>query len=80
MKIQLIQTFSLLSGRLVSQSWYLSVDMQLFIVAPALVYLVHRFKKTTIIALLIASLISMAWIVFVHIDIGLANTYVCGHY
>lgn len=54
--------------------------MQLFVIAPALVYLVHRFKKTTIVAMLIAILISMAWIVFIHIDLNLANTYVCDHY
>lgn len=75
-KTQLTQNKStIFSECSVCHSWYLSVDMQLFIIAPALAYLVHRFKKTAILVILAAMLISMVWIVFIHIDTNMTNTY-----
>lgn len=49
-------------------TWYLSVDMQLFFIAPVLVYSVHRFKKTTLLALLIAILCCVVYTVLNYID------------
>lgn len=56
--------------------WYLSADMQFFIISPGLVYLIHRFKKATFIALLISILCCVVYMVFVYIDEDIRNAYV----
>lgn len=54
-------------------TWYLSVDMQLFIVAPFVVYLMYWFNLKTILFLILSIIGCIAWTVIVHVDYGLKN-------
>lgn len=52
-------------------TWYLNVDMQLFIIAPFIVYLIYRFKIKTLFALAVVVLGCVFTTVAVHLKYGL---------
>lgn len=52
-------------------TWYLNVDMQLFIIAPFIVYLIYRFKTKTLFALAMLVLGCVFTTVAVHLHYGL---------
>lgn len=52
-------------------SWYLAVDMQLYFIAPAIMYLIYRFKAKAISALVVLILSCIACTLSVHVDRGL---------
>lgn len=54
-------------------TWYLNVDMQLFIIAPFIVYLIYRFKTKTLFALVLLVLGCVFATVAVHLKYGLKN-------
>lgn len=57
-------------------AWHVCVDMQLFIITPAIVYLIHRFKVKTIIAL-VAVIMACAWYtIHLHVKYNLSILYV----
>lgn len=56
--------------------WFLAVDMQLFIVAPLIVYLIYRFNVIAIIFLVLTILGSTAWTVIELTNKGLKGLYV----
>lgn len=70
-----IQNYANDYGTCLSQSWYLSIEMQLFILAPFLVYAYHRYQTKTIIISLIAILISMGWTWALYIKYDLSKVY-----
>lgn len=55
---------------------YLSVDMQLFLIAPVLVYSVHRFKKIALIALLVSMLGCICYSPIVYLNHNIFAVYV----
>lgn len=56
-------------------SWYLSLDMQLFIIAPAIVYLMYRFKTKAVYGLSVSIVGCMACTVAVHLKYNLTTMY-----
>lgn len=54
-------------------TWYLNVDMQLFIMAPLIVYLIYRFKAKTLFALALLVLGCILTTLIVHIKYGLKS-------
>lgn len=40
-------------------AWYLSVDMQLFVIAPLIAYLLYRFKLKFVVVVILATFASM---------------------
>lgn len=54
-------------------TWYLSADMQLFIIAPVIVYLIDRFKAKTIFTLTLLVLGCILNTTIVHIKYGLKH-------
>lgn len=57
-------------------SWYISMDLQLFIVAPAIVFLIHRSRVKTLIALFAVVLICVGCTIAAHANYNLRNMYV----
>lgn len=57
-------------------TWYLSVDMQLFLVAPFIVLLINWFGLFAIFALVLMICGCCAWTVIVHVDNGFKSMYV----
>lgn len=53
--------------------WYLSADMQLFIISPLVVYLIHRYQMTTIWFLFIMILGCVGYSVGIHIMFDIDN-------
>lgn len=51
----------MLKKKCLSQSWYMSIEMQLFFIAPALIYSYHRFRTKTIIVSMVSIIICMGW-------------------
>lgn len=52
-------------------TWYLNVDMQLFIVAPFIIYLIYRFKTKALFALATLVLGCIFTTAAVHVTYGL---------
>lgn len=48
-------------------TWYLSVDMQLFIVAPFLVYLLYRFKNKVVPFIIVLIAYAIGWTIYLFI-------------
>lgn len=59
-------------------TWYLNVDMQLFIIAPFIVYSMHRFKTKALFASAILVLGCVFTTVAVHLHYGLKTLRVNG--
>lgn len=57
-------------------TWYLSVDTQLFIIAPFLVYLIHRYQKITLTALLILILSCIGYTIPIYVNHDIRIAYV----
>lgn len=57
-------------------TWYVSADMQLYLIAPFLVYLVHRFKAKALIAFLVLILAGCWNIIALHVKNNLRDLYV----
>lgn len=72
----LINIFSFWFKKCLRPTWYICVDMQLFIVSPVLVYLMHRFKKTTLISMLTSVLCCVLYTVFICINENIRDAYV----
>lgn len=60
-------------------SWYLSVDMQLFIIAPAIAYLIHRWRAKALIALFVLILSCVGCTLATHAIHNLGNSYAFLH-
>lgn len=53
----------------VGHSWYLSVDMQLFIASPPFIYMLHRYKHKALaipLALCLLSIVLTMWLSVEH--------------
>lgn len=57
-------------------TWYLSADMQLFVISPFVIYLIHRYKMKTIIGLLVAILGCMGYKFIIHQIYNITHLYV----
>lgn len=51
-------------------TWYLSVDMQLFIIAPFIVYLLYRFKLKILVVVILAIFVSMSITFYTYMSNG----------
>lgn len=51
-------------------AWYLSVDMQLFVISPLIIYLIYRFNKKTICALVILVFGCIGCTIAIHLKYG----------
>ncbi|XP_055304069.1 nose resistant to fluoxetine protein 6-like isoform X1 [Sitodiplosis mosellana] len=54
-------------------SWYLSVDMQLFFISPAIVYLMYRFRRNSLYVLSFLVLCCVGATIYVHIQYDLSS-------
>lgn len=52
-------------------SWYLAVDMQLYFIAPAVIYSIYRFKSKAILVLIVLILVCIGSTLDVHVKYGL---------
>lgn len=52
-------------------AWYLSVDMQLFVISPLIIYLMDRFNTKIIYVLVVMIVGCVAYTVAVHVKYGL---------
>lgn len=59
-------------------SWYLAVDMQLFLIEPAIIYLIHRFKTKTIAILVFAVLGCFGLTINAYLEYDLRTLWVLG--
>lgn len=57
-------------------SWYLAVDMQLFLIGPAIIYLIHRFKTKTIAILIFAVLSCIGLTINAYLEYDLRTLWV----
>lgn len=51
-----------------AHSWYLSVDMQLFVFAPLIVYLIHRFESKAALGMILLVLGCIGCTLAVHVE------------
>lgn len=56
-------------------TWYLSVDMQLFLVAPFIIYLIYRFKMKMIIMSILLVIGCIGCTLAVHLQYELKSLY-----
>lgn len=62
-----VQNYVNPSDQCLMHTWYLNVDMQLFVIAPFIIYLIYRFKAKTIFTLAILVLGCVFTTVAVHV-------------
>lgn len=71
-----IQTTFIYFNQCFTYSWYLAVDMQLFFIGPAIIYLIYHFKTKAICALMVLIFGCIAYTVDVYVKYNLRTLWV----
>lgn len=71
-----VQNYVNPSAMCFAHAWYLSPDMQLFVISPFVVYLLHRYRMKAILMFFIVMLGCFAATVVIHLKYNLVTLYV----